>query len=245
MVSAIIVAAGKGIRMNTRLRKQYLAVAGRPILMHTLCVFDDCKLINRIVLVIPEDDFDFCHKNILSSLKLQHEIKLVHGGQQRQDSVYNGISALEHREKTDHIVVIHDGVRPFVHPERLKACIMGARDFGACILGIPVWDTLKSVTGAGYIHTTFERDSVWLAQTPQAFQYDLIKAAHENAKQEGFKGTDDASLVERLGEKVKMINGTRSNIKITTEEDLSFARVMCGSDDFNHFFDFSSHKCLI
>lgn len=223
MVSAIIVAAGKGTRMNSRVRKQYLLLAGRPVLCHTLLVFDTCSLVDRIFLVIPEEDFEFCRKNILSSLNFQKEINLVPGGAKRQDSVYKGLLAIDNK---DGIVVVHDGVRPFISSEQLVACIDGARGYGACILGIPAYDTLKSVNILGYINKTVEKDTVWLAQTPQAFQYDLLIKAHENAKQEGYTGTDDALLVERLKIDVKVITGSRYNIKITTDEDLELARTM-------------------
>lgn len=223
MVSAIIVAAGKGIRMNDIVRKQYFTLAGRPILCHTVQVFDTCIEIDKIFLVVPEEDFDFCHKNIILPLKLQKKVNLVQGGKERQDSVYNGILAVDNK---DCIVVIHDGVRPFVRPEQLAACIKCAKECGACILGIPAFDTLKRVNSAGFIDKTLDRESIWLAQTPQAFQYDLIKKAHENARREGYTGTDDALLVERLGKDVKVINGSRCNIKITTQEDLMLARAM-------------------
>ena len=221
MVFAIIVAAGKGVRMNDPMRKQYLLLAGRPILGHTLLAFDACHLIDKIFLVIPEEDLDFCNKNILYPLKLQKKVVLVSGGAQRQESVYNGLLAIDNNES---IVIIHDGVRPFVSPEQLAACIAGAKVFGACILGLPASDTLKSVNSSGYIDKTLERDTVWFAQTPQAFQYTVIRKAHENARQEGYTGTDDALLVERLGKKIKVISGSRNNIKITTREDLVFAQ---------------------
>lgn len=223
MVSAIIVAAGKGVRMNNTVRKQYMNLAGRPILAHSLLTFDSSSQIENIFLVIPKEDFDYCQKNILSCLKLQSEVNLVPGGGQRQESVFNGLQAIE--KKTD-TVVIHDGVRPFIRAEDIVACITGAKDFGACILGIPAGDTLKHVNKSGIIEKTHDREAMWLAQTPQAFQYELIVKAHEAAQRDGYKGTDDALLVERLGVKVKMINGSQSNIKITTKEDLKLAQAI-------------------
>ena len=222
MISAIIVAAGKGIRMNNTVRKQYLLLAGRPILSHTLSAFDACNLINNILLVVPEQDFEFCHKDILSPLKLQKKVRLVSGGTERQNSVYNGLLSID----AGSMVVIHDGVRPFINSKQLAACINGAKEHGACILGIPAYDTVKSINSSGYIDKTLERNTIWLAQTPQAFKYDLIMKAHENAKQEGFTGTDDAMLVERLGINVRIIRGNRYNIKITTAEDLLLAKAI-------------------
>jgi len=224
MIPAIIVAAGKGVRMNDKLRKQYLLLAGRPILAYSLLAFDTCDLIDCIILVVSQKDIDYCWKNIVVPLKLCKKIDLVSGGEKRQDSVYNGLMAVD--KDAAEIVVIHDGVRPFVSQEQAAACIAGAKEYGACILGIPANDTLKQVDTSGFICNTLKRDDILLAQTPQAFQYDLIIKAHENAKREGFACTDDASLVERLGKKVKIIHGSRRNIKITSREDLVFATAL-------------------
>ena len=148
---------------------------------------------------------------------------LIAGGVERQDSVYNGLKAVD---SDGGIVLIHDGVRPFVRQEHLVACINGAAELGACILGIPAFDTVKKVNATNEITQTLKRDKLWLAQTPQAFQLKLIIKAHEAAKQEGFIATDDASLVERLGEIVKIIPGNRGNIKITNQEDLKLAQAL-------------------
>ena len=158
MVSAIIVAAGKGIRMNDTSAKQYLLLGDRPILSHTLLVFDTCNLIDKIFLVVGREDFDFCHKNILSALKLQKKVILVDGGQQRQDSVYNGLLTID--SDPENIVVIHDGVRPFLSSEQLTACIAGAKESGACILGIPADDTIKKVNNSGSIDQHIAKDSI-------------------------------------------------------------------------------------
>jgi 2-C-methyl-D-erythritol 4-phosphate cytidylyltransferase len=226
-VHAIIVAAGKGIRMNDSVRKQYIALDGSSILSHTLYIFDSCQRVSQIILVVPKEDFDFCRNDILMPAKLQKDINLVAGGPERQDSVYNGLQIVE---PDDGIVVIHDGVRPFVRQEHLVACIKGAAEFGACIIGIPAFDTVKQVNAKNEIVQTHKRDALWLAQTPQAFRAKLIKKAHEAAIQEGFIGTDDASLVERLGQTVKIIPGSRSNIKITSQEDLELARAILQSN---------------
>ena len=222
-VAAIIVAAGKGLRMNEDVPKQYLSLEGRPVLGHTLLVFNTCDRIDEVFVVIPAEDFDFCGKNVISPLGLQKRIKLVSGGDRRQDSVYNGLKALD--QKTD-LVVIHDGVRPFVKSDELGACIDGAIKFGACILGIPASDTLKRIDGAGIINGTLDRENIWLVQTPQVFKYDLILKAHEAARRDGISGTDDASLVERLGIEVRIITGNKNNIKITTQEDLAVAQAI-------------------
>jgi 2-C-methyl-D-erythritol 4-phosphate cytidylyltransferase len=227
MTAAILVAAGSGSRMKDPLKKQYLALAGLPILTRTLTVFDECDSIDQILLVIPLEDFDFCQTNILAPAKLTKRIQLVSGGVRRQDSVYNGLKEVGQNFS---IIVIHDGVRPFVQHDQLVSCINGAKDFGACILGIPSYDTLKRVDSSERIVKTIQRENVWLAQTPQAFRYDLIKRAHERARSEGFTGTDDASLVERLGQTVKIIKGSRNNIKITSKEDLEIAQCLLRKD---------------
>lgn len=223
MVSAIIVAAGKGIRMNSGTRKQYIAVAGRPILGHTLHKFDACDRIDIIYLLVPEADFDHCRKSVLSTINPNKPIRLVAGGAERQDSVYNGLLALE--EKSG-LVVIHDGVRPLIQPDLIASCIQGAMKTGACIAGIPAFDTIKQADDTGTIEKTLSREGLWLAQTPQVFRYDLIREAHDRALREDFHGTDDAILVERLGHFVTIINGSKTNIKITTEEDLVVAETL-------------------
>jgi 2-C-methyl-D-erythritol 4-phosphate cytidylyltransferase len=227
MVAAVIVAAGKGARMQVPLRKQYLSLAGLPILARTLLVFDGCDLIDDIYLVIPKVDLDFCREKILNRVTLNRKLHLVFGGARRQDSVYNGLQKID---PNCSIVVIHDGVRPFVYIEQVVATIKGAREFGACILGVPAHDTLKQVDAHENIVHTLQRDNIWLAQTPQTFRCDLIKKAHEKAKADGYLGTDDASLVERLGKPVKMILGSRGNIKITHKEDLEMARCLLASE---------------
>ena len=221
MVSAVIVAAGKGIRMNDTVQKQYLPLAGRPVLSYTLAVFDGCDLISKIFLVVPQKDFDYCRNNILPMLK--KEINLVAGGKERQDSVYNGLIAVG---ENNGIVIIHDGVRPFANKEMIESCVRGAIKHGACIIGVPVQDTLKRISRSGDIEKTIERNNIWLAQTPQAFKYNIIKKAHEYARIKGYAGTDDATLVEKTGNFVKIIKGSKNNIKITTREDLKIAEIM-------------------
>jgi 2-C-methyl-D-erythritol 4-phosphate cytidylyltransferase len=219
-VSAIIVAGGKGIRMGAATRKQYMLLAGKPIFCHALEAFDACSCIDAIYLVVPPDDLAVCSEKWISSLTLHNEIHLVAGGIERQDSVYRGIQAVSGQR--GEVVVIHDAVRPFVSPRLIEACAAEAGISGACIVGMPLMDTAKRVN-SGQIECTLDRNTIWLAQTPQAFDLDLIRTAHENARQDRFIGTDDAMLVERLGRKVRIIAGSRLNMKITTPEDLALA----------------------
>jgi len=209
--------------MDDSLKKQYILLKGRPILDFTLAAISSCKRIDRIFLVVPEEDFDFCHRNIPGVSAYIDKLQLVAGGTTRQESVYNGLRAIKDSEG---LVVIHDGVRPFVRPEQVEACIESAGKYGSCILGIPAHDTLKSVKASGQIEKTVARDTIWLSQTPQAFRLELIKKAHDNAIKDRYAGSDDASLVERLGEKVKIILGSKYNIKITTKEDLLIAQAL-------------------
>ncbi len=220
MVSAIIVAAGQGTRMQGQQRKQYLSLGGIPILTRTLAVFDKCDRIQHIILVVPQDDFDFCQKNIVEPAGLARKIIMAPGGDRRQESVFNGLKKVDPECK---IVVMHDGVRPFVKNEQIIECIDGAREAGACIVGVPAYETLKQVDASDHIIRTLKRDDIWLAQTPQAFRHDLIRMAHDRARIEGYSATDDACLVERLGATVKIITGSRNNIKITIKEDLEMA----------------------
>jgi len=223
MADAIIVAAGKGMRMNCPVPKQYLDLEGVPLLTRTLQAFDRCAPIEKIILVVPAGDIRFCAAKIINPSGIRKNIIPVAGGPERQDSVYKGLLAVGEKKG---IVVIHDGVRPFVTPASIGECVQEAILHGACILGLPASDTVKLAGGSGYIEKTLARDFVWLAQTPQAFDLSLIKKAHETARREGFTGTDDALLVERLGEKVKIIKGSINNIKITTPEDLALAKAM-------------------
>lgn len=221
--AAIIVGAGKGLRMNSTIPKQYLRLNNLPVIVYSLKAFVACDKINEIYLVVSEAEAEFCQETILSSLDIAKPVNVVIGGKRRQDSVYNGLLAMEGHGD---IVAIHDGVRPFVQPSQIDECITKAEAFGACMLGMPVGDTLKRVGSSNIIERTVLRDNMWQAQTPQAFKYQLIRAAHEKATEEGFAGTDDASLVERYGGQVRILKGSATNIKITHPEDLAVAEAL-------------------
>ncbi|GBC60081.1 2-C-methyl-D-erythritol 4-phosphate cytidylyltra nsferase [Desulfonema ishimotonii] len=224
--SAIVVAGGSGTRMKSGIRKQYLSLSGRPVLSHTLQAFDACPAVDRMILVVPEGDMAFCRDSVLAPSGLQKPVRLVSGGKERQESVYNGLLAA--RGEAD-IVAIHDGVRPFVSSDQIAETVRLASETGACMLGIPASDTLKQVDGDGNVRQTLDRKTVWLAQTPQTFRYDLILTAHESARRGGYSGTDDASLAERMGVAVRVIPGSRLNIKLTTPEDLVLAEAVIGA----------------
>ena len=219
----IIVAAGKGIRMGSDERKQYLMLGKLPMLCHTVLAFNACNDIDRIILVIPEGDSGICRTNILNRLHLSKPIELVSGGKERQDSVRNGLNTIH---DLDGIVVIHDGVRPFIRPDLISESIRTAKGAGACAVGVRAQDTLKCTDASDVVRETFDRERIWIAQTPQTFHSRIIKTAHEHALREGVLVTDDAHLVEKMGYPVKMVNGSRLNIKITTVEDLELAQAI-------------------
>jgi len=213
-VGAIIPAAGRGKRIGASVPKQFLEIQGKPLLHHTLTVFASCKLIDYVVLVMPRADVDEMGEDWLNKYEIVR--KVVVGGEQRQDSVYNGFSSLE--EGTD-IVVVHDGVRPFTTPQMIIATVEAAQQHGAAITAIPVSDTVKQAAD-GFVKQTVSRDGLWRVQTPQAFQCGLLQQAFKKAKKDSYYGTDEGSLVEYLGERVKIVPGSELNIKITRKEDL-------------------------
>ena len=224
MNSAIIVAAGQGARMGGALSKQYLPLGGVPILQRTLETFIHSGLFSEIILVVAASDITYCGQHILDGLPPEPPLRLVAGGRERQESVFNGLDVVVGRD--DDVVLIHDGVRPFVTRDVLARCIDAVHRQGAGILAVPVRDTLKVVDDDGRIAQTLARSAIWQAQTPQGFRLGLIKEAHRRAREEGVCSTDDAQLVERLGQRVKIVAGSRFNIKITTPEDLPLAEAI-------------------
>lgn len=222
MASAIILAAGIGQRMKSPVPKQYMDLAGLPVLSRTLNVFDDHPDVQTIFLVVAAEEIDFCRETILSTRAWKSRVELIAGGKQRQDSVYEGLKAVD-GQTDDDIVLIHDGVRPFVSLKLITSCIDGAIETGACIPGVPASDTLKRVDAKGIVSGTVSRENIWLAQTPQAFSLKLILAGFEKALKRGLCFTDDAAVIEHGGGTVRVIPGSRRNIKITTPEDLDFA----------------------
>jgi 2-C-methyl-D-erythritol 4-phosphate cytidylyltransferase len=223
MNTAIILAAGKGLRMKAEINKQYLLLRGEPILLHTLRAFLKSPLIDEIILVINRDDENICKADILQKYDLTKAIKVVYGGDERQKSVYNGLTAMD---KNTEIVLIHDGARPMVTEEIIGRCIDGAEEFGAVSSGVPVKDTVKVLKKDRLVDYTPKRLDVWITQTPQAFKKEIIMKAHKFAMGHGILGTDDAMLVEQMGYGVRMVEGDYKNIKITTPEDLLIAEAI-------------------
>lgn len=227
MVSAIIVAAGKGLRMKAGEKKQYLHIGGEPILVRTVRILSGCQFIDTIYLAVPSSDEAFCRELIQEKPDIQSDCRVIAGGNTRQESVFNGLLAMEKETSRDDLVLIHDGVRPLVTRGQIDACVTSARKNGACILALPAQETLKQVeTSSDIITGTLARRDVWLAQTPQVFTYALIREAHEQALKDGFEATDDAMLVERMNFPVRVVPGSRTNLKITTPEDLVLAEAL-------------------
>jgi 2-C-methyl-D-erythritol 4-phosphate cytidylyltransferase len=219
-VEAVIVAAGKGIRFGEGKKKQFQLLSGKPILAHTLDRFEACPTIKSILLVTAQEDMNYCLEEIVEKYKYKKISQIIPGGRRRQESVKNGIDFLT---KDTEIVVIHDGVRPLVTREMIEESIQSANRFGAVVFAMPVKETIKMVQKDGTIVKTLDREYLWQVQTPQTFQAKIIKQAYQKAQEDGFLGTDDASLVERLGIKVHILPGSYINIKVTTPEDLALA----------------------
>jgi 2-C-methyl-D-erythritol 4-phosphate cytidylyltransferase len=227
MVSAIITAGGKGLRMKIKIFKQYIKIKGEPILSRTIRIFESVEQIKEIILVVPKGEIDFCKAKILSYVHKKNKIKITEGGVNRQDSVYNGLKKVEYKNG---IALIHDGVRPFVSPTDIKKCIKKAKECGAAILAVPATDTLKQVGSDNFIEKTVPRDTIWMAQTPQAFKYSLILSAYEKIYKNKTIDTDDASKLERNGVKVAVVKGDGLNIKITRPEDIKLANFLAEAD---------------
>jgi 2-C-methyl-D-erythritol 4-phosphate cytidylyltransferase len=221
-VFAVVPAAGMGKRMGASINKQYLHLGGKPIVAHTLQVFQDSPLISGIMLVIPEDEIPYCRREVVEPYQLSKILSIVPGGSERQHSVMNGLKALRGYAGNDDIVLIHDGVRPFITEMILQQSITLAGSGVGALVAVQTKDTIKVVQN-GTVTATPDRATLWQAQTPQSFRFGQILQAYTKADQENFLGTDDCSLLERCGETVKIIVGSYRNIKITTPEDLLLA----------------------
>ncbi|MFQ5861719.1 MAG: 2-C-methyl-D-erythritol 4-phosphate cytidylyltransferase [Candidatus Brocadiales bacterium] len=220
-VSIILAAAGLGVRMGGGVKKPYLLIKGKPIFQHSLEKFLDVKGVRETILVVGpselEDVRDKC-KDKFAEYSIR--VKIVPGGRRRQDSVYE---ALKHLEPQTDIVLVHDAVRPIVSREMIEAVINRVEASGAAILAVPVTATVKEVEGTERIIRTVNRDSLWIAQTPQGFKKDILLRAYDALLEEDVEVTDDAQAVERLGHPVEIVPGSHTNIKITTPEDLVLA----------------------
>lgn len=221
-VSVIIAAAGMSNRMGSKINKAFLLINDKPILAHTIEKFERSKYIDEIIIVCKEDEIDYTRKEIVNRYKFTKVVNIVKGGKERQDSVYNGIKAISVNAD---IVLTHDGARPFIRTETINKAVETVLNCDACVVGVRVKDTIKSVNEDDTVHHTPKRSLLWQAQSPQCFKKDVLLRGYEHAIKENILATDDSALVEFAGVEVKMLEGHYDNIKITTPEDLVIAEI--------------------
>lgn len=221
MISAIILAGGKGKRMGSDISKQFITVNGKPILYYTLSKFLKCKDIENIILVLPKDEIQYCVKEILEKYSLKVN-KIIEGGKERQESVYNGLKACSDSS----IVLIHDGARPFVSENIIRNGIRYASKYGAAAPGVMPKDTIKIKNSEGFSIQTPNRENLVAVQTPQVFKWSTIMECHEKIKRDKIVVTDDTMVIEMYGHKVYLYEGEYNNIKVTTQEDLLIAEYL-------------------
>ena len=221
--TAIVLAAGQGKRMGTKVQKQYLEIQGKPVLLYSLEAFQQSELIDEMILVVGENQEAYCRKEIVKKYQMTKVVKIVAGGSERYASVWNGLQEVGE----EGYVFIHDGARPFVDEEILRRAYDAVKECKACVVGMPVKDTIKRADEEGFVAETPDRSCLWMVQTPQVFEIGLVKKAYRMLmEQEEIQVTDDAMVVEQmLHHKVKLVPGSYENIKITTPEDLEIAAV--------------------
>ena len=219
--TAIVLAAGQGKRMKSKVQKQFLLIHEKPVLYYSLACFQKSEKIDEIILVTGKESIDFCKTEIVEKYGFTKVKAVVAGGKERYNSVYEGLKACEDCD----YVWIHDGARPFLTEEILTRGLEGVEACGACVIGMPSKDTVKLIDEDGMVSTTPDRRRVWNIQTPQIFSYDKIRAAYEKAMEGSMEGiTDDSMVMERYGElKIRLAEGSYENIKITTPEDILIA----------------------
>jgi 2-C-methyl-D-erythritol 4-phosphate cytidylyltransferase len=219
-VTVIIPAAGAGKRMGNAMAKQFLLLGDKPLLAHTLLAFQRAPEIDEIIPVLSQEDMEGCLRDIIEQYRITKVKTLVVGGKERQDSVLHGLQKIA---KDTSVVLVHDGVRPFVTPEMIREAV-GLAQEGECIaVGVPIKDTIKEVDEKKIVRRTLERGKLWAIQTPQAFPVKILRRAYEESYKLKMFGTDDATLVERTGGTVRVIMGSYENIKITTPADMILA----------------------
>ncbi|MBI1999879.1 MAG: 2-C-methyl-D-erythritol 4-phosphate cytidylyltransferase [candidate division NC10 bacterium] len=218
-VTAIVPAAGGGTRIAGTLPKQYLPLAGIPLLTRTLQALRASPRVDRLILVVPPGHEGRCRVEILEPFGLAVDA-MVPGGEDRQASVYAG---LQRASLDTDLILVHDGARPFISPAVIQAVVVAAAEAGAAVAAIPVTDTIKVAGPDGWLLETPDRGRLWAAQTPQVFRTALLREAHARALRDGLRSTDDSALVERLGHPVRLVPGSPENLKITTSADLALA----------------------
>lgn len=223
--AAVVLCAGRGSRMKSAIQKQYMLIKGKPVVCYSLEQLEACSFIDVIILVTGKDEIEYCRREIVEKYHITKVHKIVPGGQERYHSVYEGLKALGNCN----YVFIHDGARPFITQEMLERIYEGVQIHKACVLGMPVKDTIKISDEDNFAVNTPERSKLWMIQTPQVFDYQLVYRAYCNIlKCTSIQVTDDAMVVEAMEHiKVKLVPGSYKNIKITTPEDLKIAEVFC------------------
>lgn len=229
--AAIVLAAGHGKRMHSKVAKQYLLLQGEPVVVHALWAFEVSGM-DEILLVTGADEVEFCKHEIVEQYGFHRVEQVIPGGKERYDSVWNGLCALKAAGfPEDGVVLIHDGARPLVNGEIIARAVAGACEYSACVAAMPVKDTIKVADSDGFSVETPDRSTLWQIQTPQAFHFGLIYSAYEKVFAPGTDRshiTDDAMVVELMTDtKVKFIEGSYSNIKVTTPEDMVIAEALC------------------
>lgn len=216
---AVIVAAGRGKRMCADINKQFLRIYEKPVLYYSLHTFSKHEMIDGIVIVCAENEIEYCKREIVEKYKIDKVLKIVAGGKERQDSVFNGLKALENCN----IVLIHDGARPFLTNKMIEDGIKYSQLYESCACGVSPKDTIKVKDDLGFSCNTLDRSTLFSVQTPQCFKYDLIFNCYKKLIDKHIQVTDDTSVVEYCGNKVYLYEGSYDNIKITTPEDLDLA----------------------
>lgn len=209
--------------MQSQVPKPFLQIAGKTILEHTLSGFFDLEGLSEVVIPTSADHISQVDSLLHTQIAEKINLRIIEGGSERQFSI---AKALESISTTIDLVIIHDAVRPFVTFSQIQACCKEAKNNGAAVLGVPTKDTIKKIDNRRYIKSTPPRETLWQAQTPQVFDRELILKAYKKAGKDQFVGTDDASLVERIGAKVKMVEGSHKNFKITYPLDLELAKIL-------------------
>lgn len=221
-ITAVIPAAGQGSRMKTGVNKQFLMLRDKPVLAHTLEIFEKCDLIKDVVLVASPGEEGDC-RSLLEEYGISKVIRIVSGGRERFHSVARGLGQIP--EPCD-IVAVHDGARPLLLLSHLRDILQALVDHDGAVLAVPVKDTIKEIMDEKIVRKTLDRSTLWMIQTPQVFKKEVITYAYAKALKEGFGGTDDASLAEHYGFRIKVVEGSYENIKITTPDDLDLAELI-------------------
>lgn len=219
--AAIIVAGGVGSRLKASTPKQFIVLAGKPLLAHTVSRFEACSLVNEIVLVLPRRGFEEYSQLMSGWVSGTTSLTMVAGGEERQQSTENGLAVLP--ATFEGLVVVHDGARPLVGHNLIRDVIEAARRYGGALAGLPVFETPKEVGDGDLVLETIDRRRFYRAQTPQCFRYEILRMAMEKAREDQFLGTDEAQLVERMNFEIRMVPGSETNLKVTTAEDLALA----------------------